>query len=58
MERQFTVIVEELPIGMLRPTFVPDNKAQNSWVGEWETNTADLARQVARAFQDWTENGL
>ena len=39
----------------MRPVFIPEGSPQRSWVGDWETNTADMARQVAREFQRWLE---
>lgn len=52
----FEVVVEKHESEeKLRPVFVPNGSTQRSWVGEWETSTADLARQVAREFQRWLE---
>ena len=55
-QRSLEVVVEQHEVEeKMRPVFIPDGFSQRSWVGDWETNTADMARQVAREFQRWLE---
>lgn len=55
-QKHFEAILEEdLVAERVRPVFLPNGSGAQSWVGDWENNSADLARQVAREFQRWFE---
>jgi hypothetical protein len=54
-QETFEVTIENGLGTRFRPVFFC-SKPSDSYVGDWENNTADLARQVAREFQRWLES--
>ena len=58
-QETFSVTIENGLTGSyndkFRPVFFADTPNM-SYVGDWENNTADIAKQVAREFQRWLES--
>ena len=48
----------ELEDERCRAHFVIDGLPRDSWVGDWETSHADLAKNVAREAQGWAARVL
>jgi hypothetical protein len=53
-QETFEVTIENGPDERFRPVFFCSIPSR-SYVGDWENNTTDLTRQIAREFQRWLE---
>lgn len=53
-DQQTFSVTMEIVDDRIRPVFFCETPSR-SYVGDWENNTADLSRQIAREFQRWIE---